>query len=95
MTMLLYHLHTLVERRCAWRDQRKAVRKMDALLRGHGFVETAPGDWRKTIVLAAPVCSGDRPLSDRAYGNCGEPDGESGSPPFPRQQNRRGMRERE
>jgi hypothetical protein len=41
--MLLYHLHTLAERFRERRAARKAARRMNALLRGHGFVETAPG----------------------------------------------------
>jgi hypothetical protein len=60
MTMLLYHL--LAERLRDWRAQRKAAREINALLRGCGFVETAPRDWRKTMVLPAPVCSGDGPV---------------------------------
>jgi hypothetical protein len=45
MTMLLYHL--LAERLRDWRAQRKAAREINAPLRGCGFVETAPRDWRR------------------------------------------------
>jgi hypothetical protein len=45
MTMLLYHL--LAERLRDWRAQRKAAREINALLRGCGFVETAPRDWQR------------------------------------------------
>jgi hypothetical protein len=77
MTMLLYHL--LAERLRDWRAQRKAAREINALLRGCGFVETAPRDWRKTMVLPAPVCSGDGPRPTGHTATC-----EAGSPPFPR-----------
>jgi hypothetical protein len=48
MTMLLCHLHTLAERLRDWRAQRKVAREIDALLRGCGFVELAPGVWRRS-----------------------------------------------
>jgi hypothetical protein len=66
--MLLYHLHTLVKRLHAWRKKRKAAHEIDAMLRGHGFVETTRGDWRKTMVLRRNPDNTSRCSSSRLMG---------------------------
>jgi hypothetical protein len=84
MTMLLYHLHTLAERFCERRAARKAARRMNALLRGHGFVETAPGVWRKTMVLRPPYVRATGPCPTGHTATCGESLTEKQAPRLPR-----------